>query len=40
MILVTVGNHVEPFDRLIEGMDALAVAQGAQREDAREVHPG
>jgi beta-1,4-N-acetylglucosaminyltransferase len=24
MILVTVGNHVEPFDRLIKGMDELA----------------
>jgi UDP-N-acetylglucosamine transferase subunit ALG13 len=24
MILVTVGNHVEPFDRLVKGMDALA----------------
>jgi beta-1,4-N-acetylglucosaminyltransferase len=24
MILVTVGNHVEPFDRLIQGMDELA----------------
>jgi beta-1,4-N-acetylglucosaminyltransferase len=24
MILVTVGNHIEPFDRLIRGMDELA----------------
>jgi beta-1,4-N-acetylglucosaminyltransferase len=24
MILVTVGNHVKPFDRLIKGMDELA----------------
>jgi beta-1,4-N-acetylglucosaminyltransferase len=24
VILVTVGNHVEPFDRLIKGMDELA----------------
>jgi UDP-N-acetylglucosamine transferase subunit ALG13 len=24
MILVTVGNHIEPFDRLVKGMDELA----------------
>jgi beta-1,4-N-acetylglucosaminyltransferase len=24
MILVTVGNHVQPFDRLVKGMDKLA----------------